>query len=80
MSVRNIVRQFTNSNFTLIVHDCGYYGDNIYNGPAKEVFDDPVADYPVVAMEPPKRANEVILYVDVDEYLDIDSYELFAED
>lgn len=80
MSVRDIVDQFTDTNFTLIVHDCGYYGDNIFNGPADDIYDDPAGGYPVVGMEPPKHAYEVILYVDIDKHLDIDSYELFAED
>ena len=40
MSVRDIVDQFTDTNFTLIVHDCGYYGDNIFNGPADDIYDD----------------------------------------
>jgi hypothetical protein len=79
MSVRDIVDQFTNRDFTLIVVDSGYYAE-LYNGSASEVYDDPVGLYPVVAIEPPERAKEVVLFVDVDEYLDIDSYELFAED
>ena len=79
MRVEDIVKQFTHMNFTLIVEDTGYYGE-LYNGPAREVFDDPACGYLVIAMEPPRRANEVILYVDVDEKLGIDSYELFADD
>lgn len=79
MTVWQIVNQFTSLDFNLVVIDVGYYGE-LYRGPANDVIDDPVASYSVIAMEPPRCAREVILHVDVDEYLDIDSYELFSEE
>ena len=79
MTVCDIVNQFTHTNFTLIVIDVGT-DDVWYEGPASDVCDDAVAAQRVVAMEPPVKAGEVILYIDIDAFMDIDYSEYYEED
>ena len=79
MTVLDIIRQFTHTNFTLIVLDVVDAAE-YYNGAANEVEDDPSANFYVVAMEPPVRANEVILYVDTDNFLDSDEESILVTD
>lgn len=75
MTVWDIVNQFTHLDFTLIVLDV-VTDYEYYNGPASEVDDDAVGGVPVVAMEPPLKAGEVILYIDLDAYADVEYAEL----
>ena len=79
MTVCEIINQFTHTNFTLIVLDASTDYE-YYNGLAEDVCEDPVGIFQVVAMEPPERAGEVILYVDVDGYVDYDASEYLEED
>lgn len=69
MTVWEIIQQFTHMDFTLIVLDVATDYE-YYSGPAEDVDTDPAGGFLVAAMEPPLRANEVILYVDVESYED----------
>lgn len=64
MTVWDILNQFTNLNFTLIVNDV-VSGEELYCGDAVEVKYTDVGSLIVVSMEPPKHAYEVILNVEV---------------
>lgn len=79
MTICDIVNQFTHLNFNLIVRDL-VTNEEYYNGSATAVCYDPVGDFPVVAMEPPRKAGEVILYIDIDEIIDVDYAEYAVED
>ena len=63
MSVWDIVQQFTDDDFILIVYDLAT-DTELYNGPASDVYDDPVGSAQVISMEPPRRELEVVLNVD----------------
>lgn len=71
MTVNDIVDQFTHDDFTLIIYDLATE-EEIYNGPAGEVYFDPIGDLEVVSMDPPDRAWVVTLNVETtdDDYLD----------
>lgn len=79
MTVCDIINQFTHTDFTLVVLDVATDYE-YYNGRADEVCDDPVGGFPVVAIEPPIHAGEVILYIDLDGYADIDYVELAIDE
>ena len=66
MSVLDILKQFTNINFDLVLID-DYTGEIIFSDAAREIKYEPERFLPVVAMEPPRRAGEVILHVDADD-------------
>ena len=78
MTVCEMINLFTHTNFTLIVLDAGTDYE-YFNGLAEDVCDDPVSDLLVVAIEPPMRENEVIVYIDMDSYLDSDA-EIIPDD
>ena len=63
MTVWDIVNQFTDDNFTLIVFDLATETE-LYHGDAGDVYYDEVGELPVVSVDPPARAWEVTLNVD----------------
>lgn len=79
MTICDIVNQFTHLNFNLIVRDL-VTNEEYYNGSVAAVCYDPVGDFPVAAMEPPRKAGEVILYIDIDDIIDVDYAEYAVED
>lgn len=64
MTVWNILNQFTSLNFILIVHDI-ISGEDLYCGEAADVRYTDVGSLIVVSMNPPRRAYEVTLNVEV---------------
>ena len=63
MLVRNIVYLFTSEEFDLIVYDLATE-EELYNGPASGVYDDPAAMEEVVSIDPPIQALKLKLNVD----------------
>lgn len=74
MTVWQIVNQFTSLDFTLVLFDERYL-EELYRGFASNIQGEPEADYIVVAMEPPRRAGEVILHVDSEYELTYNEYD-----
>lgn len=76
MTVWDIVQQFTDDDFTLVVFDLATETE-LYNGPAYDVYDDVAGSHLVVSMDPPRQALEVVLNVDTS---DEDEFEIKEED
>ena len=66
MTVWQIVEHFTSMDFTLVLYDVGSY-DVVWEGLAGDIQNEPESYYQVVAMMPPKQAEEVILVVDTED-------------
>lgn len=80
MTVWDILNQFTNLDFTLIIYDV-ISKEELYYGGAAKVFYDDIGRLIVVAIQPPRRAYEVILNVAADqEVLELDdNYNIVEE-
>lgn len=66
MSVREIVEQFTDDDFTLIVYDLATESV-VYHDNASEVYDSEAGSMLVVSIDPPSQAYEITLNVDTSE-------------
>ena len=64
MTVWDIIEQFTDDGFTLIVYDIDS-GEELYNGPAHDVYFEDAAGLEVVSIDPPEHAWEITLNVDL---------------
>lgn len=64
MSVSDIVEQFTDDGFTLIVYDMKSETE-IYHGPASEVYYEDIGDLEVMSIDPPEKAWEITLNVEM---------------
>ena len=63
MTVSEIIEQFTDDGFTLIIYDLTSERE-IYNGPASEVYLEDVGDLEVMSIDPPEKAWEITLNVE----------------
>lgn len=67
MTVQDIVDTFTDDDFTLIVYDLNS-DTELYNGYASDVWkDDDISSLEVVSIDPPEKAWEIVLNVNVSE-------------
>ena len=67
MTVQDIIDTFTDDDFTLIVYDL-HSDTELYNGDASDVWkDDDIASLEVVSIDPPEKAWEIVLNVNVSE-------------
>lgn len=64
MTVWEIVNQFTDTNFNLIVYNLATETE-LYNGDADDVYYSDVGELQVVSIDPPARAWEITLNVDI---------------
>ena len=76
MTVSEIIEQFTDDGFTLIVYDLASETE-LYRGYASDVYTEDVAELKVMSIDPPEKAWEITLNVEVnnnDYYSGDDSY------
>lgn len=76
MTVAEIIEQFTDDGFTLIIYDLASETE-LYRGYASDVYTEDVAELEVMSIDPPEKAWEITLNVEVnnnDYYSGDDSY------
>ena len=76
MTVAEIIEQFTDDGFTLIIYDLASETE-LYRGYASDVYTEDVAELEVMSIDPPEKSWEITLNVEVnnnDYYSGDDSY------